>query len=120
VTLRPYLRKLLKIPFIILYLAVLSGAWLWFGKGGFARLFHSEAERQATVERVHKLAEENEALLKEVHLLRGDPGYLESVARRELNLIKEKEVLYRFEKSSKTSADESKPSKGTTDLDGKK
>jgi cell division protein FtsB len=96
VSLSPNIKKLLKIPFILLCLAVLSGALLWFGESGFVRLHRSEEERQACIERIHKLAAENQALLNEVHLLRTDMKYLESVARRELNLIKENEVVYRF------------------------
>lgn len=119
-SLSPLVKKLLKIPFIILCLAVLSGIWLWFGEGGVARLHHSEAERQAHIERIRKLAEENEMLLKEVQLLRSDAAYLESVARRELNLIKEKEILYRFEIESKKAVDGPEPSKGKDALDGTK
>ncbi|HEJ83887.1 MAG TPA: septum formation initiator family protein, partial [Desulfobacteraceae bacterium] len=93
----PNIRKLLKIPFIVLFLGFLSAAWLWFGEGGFVRLYRSEAERQTCIERIHKLAAENQALLNEVHLLRTDMQYLETVARRNLNLIKENEVVYRFD-----------------------
>jgi len=96
--LNPKIKKLLKIPLIALCLFFLSVIWLWFGEGGFARLYRSEAERQSCVDRVNRLAEENRALLDEVERLRTDMKYVESVARRELNLIKENEVIYRFSK----------------------
>jgi cell division protein FtsB len=114
------IKKLLKIPFIILSLAMLSGAWLWFGEGGFVRLYRSEAERQACIERIHKLAAENQALLNEVHLLRTDMKYLESVARREFSLIKENEVVYRFEKKSSDAVDETEHPERSVDPDGGK
>ena len=94
------MKKLLKIPLIVLCLSLLSVGWLWFGESGFGRLYRSEAERQACVERIRRLAEENQVLLNEVQLLRTDMKYLESVARRKLNLIKENEVIYRFGKAS--------------------
>ena len=94
----PKIKKLFKIPLIVLCLFFLSVIWLWFGEGGFARLYRSEAERQSCIERIHRLAEENQTLLDEVKLLRTDMKYVESVARRELNLIKENEVIYRFSK----------------------
>jgi len=94
--LNPRIKRLLKIPLIVLCLFVLSVIWLWFGEGGFARLYRSEAERQSCIERIHRLAKENETLLDEVKLLRTDMKYVESMARRELNLIKENEVIYRF------------------------
>ncbi|MBW2203275.1 MAG: septum formation initiator family protein [Deltaproteobacteria bacterium] len=92
----PRIKRLLKIPLIVLCLFVLSVIWLWFGEGGFARLYRSEAERQSCIERIHRLAKENQTLLDEVKLLRTDMKYVESMARRELNLIKENEVIYRF------------------------
>ena len=95
----PRIKRLLKIPLIVLCLFFLSVIWLWFGEGGFARLYRSEAERQSCIERIHRLAGENQTLLDEVKLLRTDMKYVESVARRELNLIKENEVIYRFSKA---------------------
>ena len=92
----PRIKRLLRIPLIVLCLFVLSVIWLWFGEGGFARLYRSEAERQSCIERIHRLAKENQTLLDEVKLLRTDMKYVESMARRELNLIKENEVIYRF------------------------
>lgn len=94
----PRIKKLLKIPLIVFCLFFLSVIWLWFGEGGFARLYRSEAERQSCIERIHRLADENQELLDEVERLRTDMKYVESVARRELNLIKENEVIYRFSK----------------------
>ena len=74
--------------------------WLWSGIIKFDRLHQSRAERKACVERIWKLAEKNQTLLNEVQLLRTDMKYLESVARKKLNLIKENEVIYRFGKAS--------------------
>jgi len=94
--LNPRIKRLLRIPLIVLCLFFLSLIWLWFGEGGFARLYRSEAERQSCIERIHRLAKENQTLLDEVKLLRTDMKYVESMARRELNLVKENEVIYRF------------------------
>ena len=58
----------------------------------------TEIERQASIDRIRKLAEENEALIEEVQRFRTDMEYVESVARKELNLIRENEVIYRLGK----------------------
>ncbi|MCJ7682878.1 MAG: septum formation initiator family protein [Desulfobacteraceae bacterium] len=108
----PRIKRLLKIPLIVLCLFFLSVVWLWFGEGGFARLYRSEAERQSCIERIHRLAEENQALIDEVKLLRTDMKYVESVARRELNLIKENEVIYRFSKEPGRESDKNSPNNG--------
>jgi cell division protein FtsB len=120
VILSPTIKKLLKIPFIVLLLAALSGAWFWFGKGGVVGLYRSETERQACIERIHKLAAENQELLNEVYLLRTDMKYLESVARRNLNLIGENEVVYRFdEESSKALKKTERPERSVNKNGGK-
>ena len=108
----PRIKNLLKIPLMVLSLLFLSLVWLWFGKGGFAHLYRSGAERQSCVERIHRLAKENQALLDEVELLRTDMKYVESVARRKLNLIKENEVIYRFSRESDRERGKNSPDNG--------
>jgi cell division protein FtsB len=92
--------RFLKIPLIICCVIIGVGAWLWFGEGGFDRLYRTESERQACIERIKRLAQENQRLLDEVRRLRTDMGYVESVARKQLDLIKKNEVIYRFESNS--------------------
>ncbi|MGM0427719.1 MAG: FtsB family cell division protein [Thermodesulfobacteriota bacterium] len=89
--------KVLNITVIILCLIIGVGVWLWFGESGFIRLYRTESERQAYIERIRDLARENQALLDEVHRLRTDMEYVESVARRQLDLVKKNEVIYRFD-----------------------
>lgn len=73
-------------------------AWLGFGERGFFNLVKMQKERQAYLERIERLKNENQALIDEIRRLRTDEQYLESIARKELGLIKEGETLYRFEK----------------------
>jgi len=81
---------------IALCLAGATVAWLGFGERGLIRLYHTEMERQAYIDRIRRLDKENKELLKEVQRFRTDMKYVESVVRRELNLIKKNEVIYRF------------------------
>jgi cell division protein FtsB len=71
-------------------------AWLGFGKQGLVSLYRTEIERQACIERIRTLVEENNALIEEISRLRTDMKHVESIARREFNLIKKNEVIYRF------------------------
>jgi cell division protein FtsB len=75
-------------------------AWLGFGDRGLIHLYRKEMERQAYVEKIRQLAEENQAMIEEIHRLRTDMKYVESVARKELNLIKKNEIVYRFNKEN--------------------
>lgn len=101
-------KELLKLSIFALLLGLII-AWLGFGERGFIHLYKMEKERQAHMQRIRKLESENQALLEEINLLRTDKTYLESVARKELGLVKEDEILYRF--SSKRQTDD-RPQKG--------
>lgn len=76
----------------------LMGLWLGFGERGFIHLHRMEKERQEYVQRIQKLEQENRKLLEEITRLRSDSQYIESQGRRELGLVREGEVLYRFKK----------------------
>lgn len=91
-------KKFWKIPLIILCFLVPILVWLAFGERGLIHLYRTEMERQVYIDRIRQLAEENQALLEEIHRLRTDMKYVESVARKELNLIKQNEIVYRFDK----------------------
>jgi cell division protein FtsB len=83
--------------FALLFMALMV-AWLGFGERGFIHLYRKDKERQAYVEKIRKLEEDNQELLEEIRRLRSDKSYIESMGRRELGLVKEGEVLYRFKK----------------------
>ena len=71
-------------------------AWLGFGERGFIHLYRMEKDRQAYAVKIEQLREKNRELLEEIERLRSDDKYIESLARREFDLIKDDEVLYRF------------------------
>ena len=83
--------------FALLFMALMV-AWLGFGERGFIHLHRKDKERQAYVEKIRKLEEDNQELIEEIRRLRSDKSYVESMGRRELGLVKEGEVLYRFKK----------------------
>lgn len=89
-------RSFWKILFTVLCLLLPVAAWLIFGEQGLVHLYRSELERQACIDRIRKLADENQALIEEIKRLRTDMKHVESIARREFNLIKKNEVIYRF------------------------
>ena len=90
------MRQFLKFTVIIcLFLGLIVG-WLGFGEKGFIHLFKMENKRQSFLEKISKLEDENQALLEEIQRLRTDKTYVESIARRELDLVKDHEILYRF------------------------
>jgi cell division protein FtsB len=108
-------RKLVKISLAALCILGPVIAWLGFGQYGFIHLYRVGKERQAYVQKIKKLTEENQALFDEIQRLRKDPKYVERVARKELGLLKENEVIYRFrdDKKPKTEPDSSTGAKAS-------
>ena len=89
-------KKLWKIPILTICLCATVGAWLAFGDRGLIDLYSMEMQRKACIERIEQLSKENQALHEELKLLSNDMEYVETLIRRKLNLVKENEVLYRF------------------------
>ncbi|MBN1832120.1 MAG: septum formation initiator family protein [Deltaproteobacteria bacterium] len=88
--------KFFKSSFVALLLLGLIITWLGFGKRGFLHLYKMEKNRQACIERIRKVEKENQALIEEIQRLNTDTAYLESVARKELGLVKDGEILFKF------------------------
>jgi cell division protein FtsB len=81
---------------VCISLLILPIMWLGFGKNGFMNLHQMELERQANVERVQQITRDNQALMDEIQRMRSDGRYMEAVARRELGLVGERDLVYRF------------------------
>jgi cell division protein FtsB len=90
-------KNILKFSLLALVFLGLVVAWLGFGERGFIHLYRMDRERQTYLEKINKLEQENRELLDEVKRLRSDRDYVESLGRRELGLVKDDELLYRFE-----------------------
>ena len=81
--------------FTLIVLGVII-AWLAFGERGFIHLYRMEKERQAYLEKIRELEKANQDLLEQIERLRDDKDYIESEARKELGLVRENELIYRF------------------------
>ena len=92
------IKDFLKVSLIVFIILGVIVSWLAFGEGGFVHLYRKEKERQAYLEKIRELERTNQELLDEINRLREDKAYIESVARRELGLVKDNELIYRFSK----------------------
>ena len=67
-----------------------------FGNKGFMD-YRVLKEKQAALEETNEcIISENEELKKEITLLKTDLRYIESVARRELGMVKKGDMVYQF------------------------
>ena len=67
-----------------------------FGEKGVLRAYKLSQERHSLETEIQSLQEKNEALREEINLLRNDLEYLEDVARRDLGMVKDDELIYQF------------------------
>ena len=89
-------KNILKFALLTLLFVGLVVAWLGFGERGFIHLYRMDRERQTYLEKINKLERENRELLDEIQRLRSDREYVENLGRREMGLVKEDELMYRF------------------------
>lgn len=89
-------KNILRVTLLALLFVGLVVAWLGFGERGFIHLYRMDHERQAYQEKINRLERENRDLLDEIQRLRSDREYVENLGRKELGLVKEDEVMYRF------------------------
>ena len=67
-----------------------------FGNNGLVELNRMRAKEQVVVQRNETLARENVVLYRTIGRLKGDPAYIESVARNELGMIGKDDVIIIF------------------------
>jgi len=80
------------------FAGVLLFALLKSGHNKFAELQRMQKEEKQYLIIISELKEKNKILTSEIRRLREDKKYLESTVQRELGLVKENEVIYRFNK----------------------
>ena len=96
-----------KILLLILSLFLVLGFLTLFGDKGVFHLFRLQKELTRIREVNRKIEGENQKLKEEVRRLRHEKRYIEEIARRELGLVKEGEIIYQFD-FSKTEKEHSK------------
>jgi cell division protein FtsB len=75
-----------------------------FGSGGLVVLWRLRAERAALGEEAFSLLAKNDALRQQILRLRRSDRALERLARQELGLVRDGEIVYRFRSRSETGA----------------
>jgi cell division protein FtsB len=87
--------------FLILISLLIFGILIFFGEKGIFHLFRLQKELARVKEKNFKLEEENQTLKEEVKRLKSDKRYIEEIARKELGMVKEGEIIYQFDIPSK-------------------
>jgi len=81
--------------YLIIFL-VLMGFLIIFGNNGLVDNYVMKEKLNILKEENAQIVLENNGLKKEISLLRNHPQYIESVARKELGMVRKGDVVYRF------------------------
>jgi len=90
------MRKKRVLLFFFIFLLIL-GMFTFFGEKGIFNLLRIQKEVAKIKEKNVKLEEENQKLREEVKRLQTDRRYIEEIARKELGMVKEGEIIYQFD-----------------------
>jgi len=92
-------KVLLAIAILALFSLLL---FIMFSDNGLADLFQLRSERDRLLQENERLKQENLTLFRTIDRLKNDPEYIESIARKELGMIRKGEVILK----PKSSGDE--------------
>lgn len=95
---------------VILLVGLIILIWYFtiFGEKGVIKIIELRRERDRLLADISRIEQDNERLAQEIKRLREDADYLESVARRDLGLIRENELLFIFEQQEATNKEKSR------------
>jgi len=85
---------------IILFVFLIMGLLTFFGERGILHFFRLKRELTRIREENQRVEEENQKLREEVKRLQQEKRYIEEIARKELGMVKEGEVIYQFDVSA--------------------
>jgi len=93
----------------LLFLLLLLGVAI-FGENGVLRAMKAKAQNEVLAEDIRRLEEENTALRREIEALHSDRKYLEGIARKDLGMVKDDELVYQFPAEEKKRLPAASPS----------
>jgi len=82
---------------VILVLFLILGLFTFFGDKGILHLVRLQKDLARIKETNIKTEEENRRLQEEVRRLQNEKRYIEEIARKELGMVKEGEIIYQFD-----------------------
>ena len=85
-----------RLPILPVLLALLLLGFALFGDRGILRALQAGRQKAALQEEVRQLEAANDELRQEIESLRNDRRYLEAIARKELGMVKDDELVYQF------------------------
>jgi cell division protein FtsL len=91
--------RMKKKPLLLLIVSfiLILGFLISFGERGIIQRLRLQKELGRLKETNTKMAEENQKLKEEVRRLQTEKKYIEEIARKELGMVKQGEIIYQFD-----------------------
>ena len=86
-----------RVLLLILISFLILGFFTFFGEKGVLHLLRLQKELDRIKETNMNMEEENQKLKEEVRRLQNEKRYIEEIARKELGMVKEGEIIYLFD-----------------------
>ncbi|MFZ1863004.1 MAG: septum formation initiator family protein [Polyangiales bacterium] len=84
------------LPFALMVMAIMTVPTLVLDEQGLPRYRHLRSELEELRASNEELTHEIAALKREIDALRTDPSYVERIARDELGMVREEELVFQF------------------------
>ena len=94
-------KKYVAYGLILCFVASLLFVWLSFGQNGLLDLYKMQTGKENNLTVLKDLRGKNKVLAYEIRRLLEDQKFFESVARRELGLVRDNEVIFRIKEDEK-------------------
>lgn len=98
-----------RLPLIPVLLILIILGFALFGQKGILRTLQASRHHAALEAEVQQQEAVIRQLKEEIEALRSDRKYIEVIARRELGMVKEDELVYQFTQGSEKGAVDTKP-----------
>ncbi len=85
--------RLIIIPAVVI-LCILG--FTVFGERGLLRIYRLNQEKDDIQKKVEQVRADNDRLKREIEALKTNRRYLESIARKEMGLVRSNEIIYQF------------------------
>lgn len=85
-----------KLPWWAILVVAAFLAMALFGERGVLRVVDVSRQRDILQQEIEKLTEKNDRLTTEIRGLRSDRRFIEDIARRDLKMVRENEIIYVF------------------------
>lgn len=97
-------------------IATLAGCGLFltgiFGGHGLMRWLQFDQDKKTLTAELEKIEEQNARTRREINSLIHNEKYIETIARRDLGMVKSDEIIYQFPNREKTSNTNQPPQEG--------